>query len=97
MQDQPNKQKQEADEDKDPKNVRRDGFTAEELGEASAYTDSTEMAQQMRRGDETEPDPNDRDVAGASNAADDTDNKPVPRHRRGEDDAADKNFDTKEN
>lgn len=30
MQVQPNKQKQEADEDKDPKNVKRDGFTAEE-------------------------------------------------------------------
>ncbi len=48
-----NKQKQEADEDRDPQNVKRDGFTAEELGEASSYTDVTEIAQQMRRGDET--------------------------------------------
>ena len=44
MQNEPNKDKQEADEDRDPANVERDGFTAEELGEASAYTDSTEMA-----------------------------------------------------
>lgn len=97
MQDQPNKQKQEADEDSDPKNVEQDGFTAEELGAASAYTDSTEMAQQMRRGDESKGDPNDRDAVGASNAANDTENKPVPRHQRGADDAADKNFETKEN
>ncbi len=85
MQDQPNKEKQGADEDNAPKNVERDGFTAEELGEASAYTDSTEIAQQMRRGDETKPDPNDRDVVGASNAANDTENQPVPNHQRGED------------
>ncbi len=61
-----NKQKQESDEDRDPQNVKREGFTAEELGEASAYTDSTEMAQQMRRGDETKGNPNDRDTAGAT-------------------------------
>ena len=97
MQNEPNKDKQEADEDNEPKNVEIDGFTAEELGEASAYTDSTEMAQQMRRGDETEPDPNDRDVVGASDAANDKDNKPTPRHQRSADDAADKNFHTKEN
>lgn len=97
MQNEPNKQKQEADKDRDPKNVEKDGFTAAELGEASIYNDSTEMAQQMRRGDETESDPNDRDVVGASNAANDDKNKPVPRHQRGADDVADKNFDTKEN
>ena len=97
MQNEPNKDKQEADEDNEPKNVEIDGFTAEELGEASAYTDSTEMAQQMRRGDETEPDPNDRDVVGASDAANDTKNKAVPRHQRGEDDAADKDSEMKEN
>ncbi len=89
MQNEPNKQKQEADEDRDPKNVKKDGFTAEELGEESAYTDSTEIAQQMRRGDETKGDPNDRDVVGASDAANDTKNKAVPRHQRGEDDEAD--------
>jgi hypothetical protein len=35
MQKQPNKQKQEADEDRDPQTIETDGFTAEELGEAS--------------------------------------------------------------
>ena len=97
MSNEPNKQKQEADEDNDPKNVERDGFTAAELGEASAYTDSTEMAQQMRRGDESQGDPNTRDAVGASNAADNTANKPVPRHQRGADDTADKNPETREN
>lgn len=96
MQNEPNKDKQEADEDNDPKNVEIDGFTAEELGAASAYNDSTEMAQQMRRGDETKGDPNDRDVVGATTAANDDDNKPVPRHQRGADDAADKSPETKE-
>ena len=91
-----NKQKQEADKDRDPQNVERDGFTAEELGEASAYNDSTEIAQQMRRGDETKGDPNDRDIVGATNAAND-DRKSVPRHQRGADDVADKNPETMEN
>lgn len=91
-----NQQKQEADEDLDPQNVEQDGFTAQELGEASAYNDTTELAQQMRRGDETKGDPNDRDAVGASDAAND-DKKPVPRHQRGADDVADKNSATKEN
>ena len=92
-----NKQKQEADEDRDPENVEQDGFTAAELGEASSYNDSTEMAQQMRRGDESKGDPNDRDVVGATTAANYDDNKPVPRHQRGADDVADKSPETKEN
>ena len=96
MQNEPNKAKQEADEDGAPKNVEIDGFTAAELGEASAYNDSTELAQQMRRGDESEGDPNDRDAVGATDAAND-DKKPVPRHQRGADDQADKNPNTKEN
>ena len=91
-----NKQKQEADEDQDPQNVEREGFTAEELGEASSYNDTTEIAQQMRRGDETKGDPNDRDVVGATTAAN-GDKKPVPRHQRGGDDVADKNPETMEN
>ena len=90
------KQKQEADEDKEPNNVRQDGYTAAELGEESSYNDSTETAQQIRRGDETKGEPDDRDVVGATTSADD-DNKPVPRHQRGADDAADKNPETKEN
>ena len=81
-----NKQKQEADEDRDPQNVKRDGFTAEELGEASSYTDVTEIAQQMRRGDETKGDPNERDVVGAPNAATQTDNQPIPRHQNAKSD-----------
>lgn len=96
MQNEPNKGKQEADEDSEPRNVEIDGFTAAELGEASIYNDSTELVQQMRRGDESQGDPNDRDVVGATDAATD-DKKPVPRHQRGADDQADKNFATKEN
>ncbi len=92
-----NQQKQEADEDKDPQTVRRDGFTAEELGEESAYDSTTEMAQMMRRGDESKGDPNDRDVVGATTAANHDDNKPVPRHQRGADDVADKDPNTSEN
>ncbi len=91
-----NQQKQDADKDPDPQNVKRDGFSAEELGEASAYNDTTEMAQQMRRGDESQGDPNERDAVGATTAASD-DKKPVPRFQRGADDAADKSPETKEN
>ncbi len=79
---------------KDPQNVERDGFTAEELGEASAYDWTTEMAQMMRRGDESKGDPDDRDVVGATTAANNDDNKPVPRHQRGADDLSDKNSET---
>lgn len=97
MQNEPNKQKQEADEDGAPKNVTEDGFSAGELGEESSYNDSTEMAQQIRRGDETEGDADARDTVGATTSADESENKPVPRHQRGEDDQTDKNPDTKEN
>jgi hypothetical protein len=90
MPEQFNKQKQEADKDKDPQNVERDGFTAEELGEESAYDSTTEMAQRMRRGDETKGDPNDRDIVGATTAANNNDNKPVPRHQRSANDLSDK-------
>jgi len=94
MPEQFNEQKQDADEDKDPQNVERDGFTAEELGEASAYDSTTEIAQMMRRGDETKGDPDDRDVVGATTVANNDDNKPVPRHQRGADDLSDKNSET---
>ncbi len=90
MPEQFNKQKQEADKDKDTQNVERDGFTAEELGEESAYDSTTEMAQMMRRGDETKGDPNDRDIVGATTAANNNDNKPVPRHQRSANDLSDK-------
>ena len=86
MENEANKQKQDADEDRHPARVERNGFTAEELGEASSYDATTEMSQMMQRGDETEGDPNDRDAVGASNAATDTDNQPVPRHQNAKSD-----------
>ncbi len=97
MPEQFNKQKQEADEDKDPQNVEMEGFNAKELGEASAYDSTTEMAQMMRRGDESKGDADERDVVGSTTSANDTKNKPVPRHQRGADDLSDKNSETKEN
>ncbi len=51
-------------------NPQQDGFTAEELGEASIYEDATQMAQQMRRGDESKGDPNERDITGATHFKD---------------------------
>lgn len=96
MQNQSNRGKQDADEDRDPESVEREGFTAEELGEASAYDSTTEMAQMMRRGDESEGDPDERDVVGATTSAND-DRQAVPRFQRGADDQADKNPATKEN
>ena len=91
MPEQLNKQKQDADEDRAPQSVEQDGFTAEDLGEASAYESTTEMAQMMRRGDESKGDPDNRDVVGATTAGDNDRNKPVPRFQRGADDTADKN------
>lgn len=63
-----NKQKQSGD--ADTTDTARDGFTAEELGQASIYDDPTQIAQQMRRGDESQGDPNERDVVGATNFKD---------------------------
>lgn len=63
-----NKQKQSGD--LDTTDTTRDGFSADELGEASIYDDPTQIAQQMRRGDESQGDPNDRDVVGATNFKD---------------------------
>ncbi len=51
-------------------NPQQDGFTAEELGEASSYEGTTEMGQRMRRGNEEEQNKDDRDVAGATDFAD---------------------------
>lgn len=51
-------------------NPQQEGFTAEELGEASIYDDATQMAQQMRRGDESKGDPNERDIAGTTHFKD---------------------------
>jgi hypothetical protein len=63
-----NQQKQSGD--ADTTDTERDGFTAEELGQASIYDDPTQIAQQMRRGDESQGDPNDRDAVGATNFKD---------------------------
>ena len=53
-----NNQKQ--DGDKDSTDTGRDNFSADELGAASIYDDPTQIAQQMRRGDESQGDANDR-------------------------------------
>ena len=45
--------------------VKKEGWSAEELGEQSSYEGTTEIARRLRRGDETKGDPNARDVAGA--------------------------------
>lgn len=57
-------EKQNADRDEADQQVNRDGFTAEEIGEQSAYDDETEAARRLRRGDESKGDPDERDVAG---------------------------------
>lgn len=63
-----NQQKQ--DGDKDQTQTAQDGFTAEELGQASIYDDPTMVAQQIRRGDESKGDPNARDEVGATDFRD---------------------------
>jgi hypothetical protein len=44
--------------------VKKDGWSAEELGQQSSYEGATEIGRRLRRGDETTGDPNARDVAG---------------------------------
>jgi hypothetical protein len=44
--------------------VKKEGWSAEELGEQSTYQDTDEISRRLRRGDETVGDPNARDVAG---------------------------------
>ncbi len=63
-----NQQKQGGD--KDASQTEREGFSAEELGQASIYDDQTTIAQQMRRGDESKGDADKRDAVGAANAED---------------------------
>lgn len=77
-----NEQKQSAD--KDSNDETREGHGAKELGEASIYNDSTEIAQQMRRGDETKGDADERDTVGASSAEKEEnldDRQPVPNEQ----------------
>ena len=44
--------------------VKKEGWSAEELGEQSSYEGTTEISRRLRRGDETAGDANARDVAG---------------------------------
>jgi hypothetical protein len=44
--------------------VKKEGWSAEDLGEESSYEDTTEISRRLRRGDETVGDPDARDVAG---------------------------------
>ena len=80
-----NEQKQSADKDAAPGQVQQDGFTAEELGQASIYDDQTTIAQQMRRGDESKREPDGRDVVGATDFKDieegRTDQDTVPHNK----------------
>jgi hypothetical protein len=46
--------------------VKKEGWSAEDLGDESSYEDTTEIARRVRRGDETAGNPNARDVAGAT-------------------------------
>ena len=62
------------------------GLTPEEIGEQSIYEGETDARRRIRRGDETEGDPDARDVAGATSPAD-TDEERRDRdtpHRRSE-------------
>jgi hypothetical protein len=45
--------------------VKKEGWSAEDLGEESSYEKETEISRRLRRGDETAGDPDARDVAGA--------------------------------
>ena len=44
---------------------KREGWSAEDLGEQSSYEGTTEMSRRLRRGNENAGDPNERDVAGS--------------------------------
>jgi hypothetical protein len=46
-------------------NVKKNGWSAEDLGEQSSYEGTTEMSRRLRREDETAGNPDARDVAGA--------------------------------
>ena len=82
------------EEDKDG-DVKREDFSAKEIGNSSGYGGTTEIMQQMRRGDESIPDPNERDVVGDTTAATDTENPPVPQHQNAENEVA--KYETGEN
>ncbi len=57
--------KQNGRSDSEETNVKREGWSADDLGEQSTYEGTTEISRRLRRGDETAGDPDERDVAGA--------------------------------
>ena len=58
---------------------KREGWSAEDLGEQSSYEGTTEMSRRLRRGNETAGDPNERDVAGAIPKEDTSQGREVSR------------------
>ena len=69
--------------------TKRNGWSAEELGEQSSYEEETEITRRLKRGDETLSDPDERDLAGAV-ATEDTPqgrearDKPIPEETKEE-------------
>src|SRR5918995_445735 len=56
--------KQDARKDSDVSRSKKEGWSAEELGEQSSYEGTTEISRRLRRGDESVGDADQRDVAG---------------------------------
>ncbi len=54
----------------DTPQTKRDEWSAEEIIEEGSYTMSDEIRRQVARGDETEGDPDDRDIVGGSASVD---------------------------
>lgn len=52
------------DEEKNP-NVKREGWSAEKISEEATNKEPDEVTREMARGDETEGDADERDIAGA--------------------------------
>ena len=71
---------------------KREGWSAEDLGEESSYEGTTEMSQRLRRGNETVGDPDERDVAGAIPKEDTPQGREAWRRPR---ESADENSDEK--
>ena len=57
--------KQDARKDSEVSQSKKEGWSAEELGQQSSYEGTTEISRRLRRGNESVGDPNARDVAGA--------------------------------
>jgi hypothetical protein len=57
--------KQNGRSDSEETNVKKEGWSADDLGEQSTYEGATEISRRLRRGNETAGDPDERDVAGA--------------------------------